>query len=53
MNKYKIKFIFNEEKNIDNILIDVLNKKLKEYVNKFCKIRNDNIDSLHEDDGIC
>lgn len=53
MNKYKIKFIFSEVKSIDNILIDVLSKKLKEYLNTFYKIRNDNITSLHEDDGIC
>ena len=29
MDKYKINFIFNNEKDIDDILINLLNKELK------------------------
>lgn len=32
MDKYKIEFNFNEEKDINDILIKVLNKELKKYI---------------------
>ena len=32
MNKYKINFIYSEENNINNILIKVLKKELKNYI---------------------
>ena len=37
MDKYKINYIFNEEKDINDILISVLNKKLKKYIQMICK----------------
>ena len=37
MDKYKINFIFNKEKDIDDILINVLNKELKKYIQMICK----------------
>ncbi|MBP3920512.1 MAG: hypothetical protein J6D28_02990 [Bacilli bacterium] len=37
MDKYKIEFIFNEEKDINDILIKVLNKELKKYIEMICK----------------
>lgn len=37
MDKYKINFIFDNEKDIDNIMINVLNKELKKYIQKICK----------------
>ncbi|MBQ4263181.1 MAG: hypothetical protein IJB83_02915 [Bacilli bacterium] len=37
MDKYKINYIFNEEKDINDILIIVLNKKLKKYIQMICK----------------
>lgn len=37
MDKYKINFIFNNEKDINDILIDVLNKELKKYIQMICK----------------
>lgn len=37
MDKYKIKYIFNEEKDINDILIKVLNKELKKYIQTICK----------------
>ena len=37
MDKYKINFIFNKEKDINDILIKVLNKELKKYIQKICK----------------
>ena len=37
MDKYKINYIFNEEKNINDILIEVLNKELKKYIGMICK----------------
>ena len=37
MDKYKIKYIFNEEKDINDILIKVLNKELKKYIQMICK----------------
>lgn len=37
MDKYKINFIFNNEKDINDILIKVLNKELKEYIQMICK----------------
>lgn len=37
MDKYKINFIFNNEKDINDILINVLNKKLEKYIHLICK----------------
>ena len=37
MDKYKINFIFNNENNINDILINVLNKELKKYIQIICK----------------
>lgn len=37
MDKYKINFIFDNEKDINDILINVLNKELKKYIQKICK----------------
>ena len=37
MDKYKINYIFNEEKDINDILINVLNKELKKYIKMICK----------------
>ena len=37
MDKYKINFIFNNEKHINDILINVLNKELKKYIQMICK----------------
>ena len=37
MNKYKINYIYNEEKNINDIFIKVLDKELKKYMGMICK----------------
>ena len=37
MDKYKINFIFNNEKDINDILIKVLNKELKRYIQMISK----------------
>ena len=37
MDKYNIKYIFNEEKDINDILVKVLNKELKKYIQTICK----------------
>lgn len=37
MDKYKINFIFNKEKDINDVLIKVLNKELKKYIQMICK----------------
>lgn len=37
MDKYKINYIFNEEKDINDILISVLKKELKKYIQMICK----------------
>ena len=37
MDKYKINFIFNNEKDINDILINVLNKELKNIFRWFVK----------------
>ena len=37
MDKYKINYIFNNEKDINDILINVLNKELKKYIQMICK----------------
>ena len=39
MDKYKINYIFNSENDINDILISVLNKKLKKHVETFLKNR--------------
>lgn len=37
MDKYKINYIFSEEKDINDILINVLNKELKKCIQMICK----------------
>ena len=37
MDKYKINYIFSEEKDINDIFIKVLNKELKKYILIICK----------------
>ena len=37
MDKYKINYIFSEEKDINDIFIKVLNKELKKYILMICK----------------
>ena len=37
MDKYKINYIFIEDRDINDILINVLNKELKKYIQKICK----------------
>lgn len=37
MDKYKIKYIYNENNNINDIFIKVLNKELKKYIQMICK----------------
>lgn len=37
MDKYKINFIFNNEKDINDIIINVLNKELKQHIKMICK----------------
>ncbi len=44
MDKYKINFIFNNTKDMNDILINVLNKELKKYIQTICK--NDKKDKM-------
>ena len=37
MDKYKINYIFSEEKDINDIFIKVLNQELKNYILMICK----------------
>lgn len=37
MDKYKINYIYNEKNDINDILIKVLNKELKKYIQVICK----------------
>lgn len=37
MDKYKIEFTFNKDKDINDIFISVLNKELKKYIQMICK----------------
>ncbi len=37
MDKYKINYIFSEEKDMNDIFIKVLNKELKKYILMICK----------------
>ena len=37
MDKYKINFIFNKEKDVNDILINVLNKELQKHIQTICK----------------
>ena len=46
MDKYKINFIFNNEKDINDILINVLNKELKKYIQMICKEKQREASSL-------
>ena len=45
MDKYKINYIFNKEKDINNILINVLNKELKKYIQIICKNTENEVQS--------
>ena len=46
MDKYKINYIFNEDKDINDILINVLNKELKKYIQMICKNDKGEVTSL-------
>ena len=46
MDKYKINYIFNEGKDINDILINVLNKELKKYIQMICKEKQREASSL-------
>ena len=37
MDKYKINYIYDENNDINDILINVLNKELKKYIQMICK----------------
>ena len=37
MDKYNINFIFNNENDINDILINILDRELKKYIQKICK----------------
>ena len=37
MDKYKINYIYDENKDINDIFIKVLNKELKKYIEMICK----------------
>ena len=45
MDKYKIEFIFDEEKDINDIFIQVLNKELKKYLEMICKSKKSELSS--------
>ena len=45
MDKYKINYIFNREKDINDIFINVLNKELKKYILTICKNKKYEISS--------
>ena len=46
MDKYKINFIFNNENDINDILINVLNKELKKYIQIICKNKKCEVPTL-------
>ena len=46
MDKYNIKYIFNEENDINDILVKVLNKELKKYIQTICKNKKCEVPSL-------
>ena len=46
MDKYKINYICNDEKDINYVLISVLNKKLKKYIQTICKNKECEVPSL-------
>ena len=37
MDKYKINYIFNQDKDVNDILVKVLNKELTKYIQMICK----------------
>ena len=37
MDKYKINYIYDEKNDINDILIKILNKELKKYIQMICK----------------
>lgn len=45
MDKYKINYIFNEDKDLNDILINVLNKELKKYIQIICKEKQREVSS--------
>ena len=45
MDKYKINFIFNNEKNINDIIIKTLNKELKKYIQSIYKNKKHKVTS--------
>ena len=46
MDKYKINYICNDEKDINYVLISVLNKELKKYIQTICKNKKCEVPSL-------
>ena len=46
MDKYKINYIFNEDKDINEIFIKALNKELKKYIQMICKNEKVEVPSL-------
>ncbi len=46
MDKYKINYICNDEKDINYVLISVLNKELKKYIQTICKNKECEVPSL-------
>ena len=46
MGKYKINYIFEDEKDINDIFIKVLNKELRKYTGMICKNQKEELPSL-------
>lgn len=46
MKKYKINYIFDEESDVNDILIRVLNRELKKYIEIICKDKQKEISTL-------
>ena len=53
MDKYKINYIFNSENDINDILISVLNKELKKYIETFFKNKKYELSSSLKKDRNC
>lgn len=45
MGKYKINYIYDENNDINDILIKILNKELKKYIQVICKNKKSEIPS--------
>ena len=46
MDKYKINYIYDENNDINDILIKILNKELKKYIQMICKEKQREASSL-------